>query len=463
MLHLILALCAIRLGLFMMEAPHQGFTRAITGLLLFLLVWAGIKASEHMIFEHKGTRFVSARRFPMFFRDIVRFVVLVFVVIVLLKTVFKVDPSALVVTSTVVSAIVGLALQDMLSNIVAGVALQIERPFGEGHWLRLGDQEGQVLQMSWRATHLRTREGDILTVPNGTLANAEILNFHQGDSQHMIRQIMGVSYDSPPDQVKAVLLSVMHDVEGVLDIPEPDVHTVNYGDFSVDYEMRFWIEDYGRAPAIRDQVMTRLWYALARANMDIPFPVRHIQVMDREGVERNALVQEKESVAKIVRQLASIDFLQALDSSQLQELARQARVAQYGTGEYLVHQGHRDAALFFIEDGTVVVSAKSLDGKTGSNIGQFGAGYFFGEIALLTGAPRTASVVAMGHVRAVIIDKAALEPLLKEKPELAVTLSEVLRERSEELEKLLHQATDEKHQEAHEVGFLERIQRFFEI
>lgn len=460
--HVVLVLLALRLGLYQSEVDASAlWVRLLSGALYVSAFWAALGLLEGKLFDRPTDD--RAPRFPMFFRDILRFLATCMAFLILLKVVFRVEPSALVVTSTVMSAIIGLALQDMLGNVVAGVAIQVERPFQEGHWVKIGERNGKVLQMSWRSTQLLTRDGDVLFIPNATLAKGEILNYYQPQRPHLVRRLIGTSYGDPPEKVKEVLLASLNETPGVLANPPVTVHLANYLDFSISYELRFWIGDYQDEPQIIDRVYSRLWYVFRREGITIPLPISEVHHKPLTNLDQKQQQDRAHLETQAVQLMSRIDLFHGLGPEKLAQLAGAAHYRHYCEGEFLVRQGATDAHLFLIERGRVSVRVTDQQLELERTIGQFEAGYCFGEYALLTGEPRSASVIAEGHVEAMVLGKDAVEPLLRESPELAVTLSSVLNRRHEELNRLLAAETPSTPEAEASKTLLTRIQRFFNL
>src|SRR4029079_16842572 len=147
---------------------------------------------------------------------------------------------AVLVSSTVVSAVVGLALQDVLKNVFTGVALELERPFERGDWILIDNQTVQVVDTSWRSVRLRTRDGVDVWEPNSVFATSRVLNYGSGERQVGINFVVHVTYDAPPARVKAALLAVGRSVPGAERIPEPEAFVTSFGDSGVAYRLRVW-------------------------------------------------------------------------------------------------------------------------------------------------------------------------------------------------------------------------------
>jgi small-conductance mechanosensitive channel len=183
--------------------------------------------------------------------------------------------------SAVGGVVVGLALQDTLGNMIAGLAIQVEKPFRVGHWIAVGPFEGQVREITWRATRLRTKSGNLIVVPNSTVSKEAITNYSEPAAPIRVEVEVGVTYETPPNAMKAAAVEALASVPSVLASPQPDVILSSFSDFSIVYSVRFWIDDFANDIPIKDQVRTSLYYTLKRRGIGIPFPIR-VQYNRRE-------------------------------------------------------------------------------------------------------------------------------------------------------------------------------------
>jgi small-conductance mechanosensitive channel len=188
------------------------------------------------------------------------------------------------VTSGVVSIVLGLALQELLSNLMAGIVMSVERPFTIGDWIQVGAAEGEAVEQTWRATLVRTREGDHLLIPNSLAAREILVNYDRPTPEHLVKIGVGVAYDTPCGVAVEALLDAASKVEEVLRTPAPAVHLKDFQDSSILYELRFWIDNYGSLHAIESDVRKQIWYAFKRHGVTIPFPQRDVNV--RQTAER---------------------------------------------------------------------------------------------------------------------------------------------------------------------------------
>ncbi|MFA4874960.1 MAG: mechanosensitive ion channel family protein, partial [bacterium] len=202
--------------------------------------------------------------FPKITRDFILIAIYAIIIFVVLRTRGGVNLVGLITTSAVLTAVIGLAAQNTLGNLFAGISLQIEHPFRIGDWIQYGENAGQVVGIGWSMTRLRTFEDEIVYVPNMDLAKSLLKNFSRPSRQHVMKIGVGLDYEAQPNRVRKVLLEALRDEPMVFNDPPPQIRVIDYGDFAVKYELRFVYDDYGTFPVVRAAVMNRLWYALRR-------------------------------------------------------------------------------------------------------------------------------------------------------------------------------------------------------
>jgi small-conductance mechanosensitive channel len=201
-----------------------------------------------------------------------------------LKAVFpNTDFGALLATGAVTSLVLGLALQPILGNFFAGVVIMLERPFRINDWILFDDVEARVVSITWRTTHLRTRDNDDLVVPNSQIAGERILNYFYPHPLHMERIYVGAHYRTPPYKVKQAMVKAADRVSAVLDKPSVAVFLHDFSESSITYELRAWIEDIAEKPRIANELRSAIWEEFRRAGITIPFPIRTLEIEPRAG------------------------------------------------------------------------------------------------------------------------------------------------------------------------------------
>jgi small-conductance mechanosensitive channel len=193
----------------------------------------------------------------------------------------KLELGGLIATSAVTSLVLGLALQPILSNFFAGLVISIERPFRINDWIKVGDVEGRVASITWRTTHLRTRENDNLVIPNSKLADERVMNYYYPHPMHMERIKVGASYKEPPYRVRRALLEAATGMAGVLDKPTPEVYVLAFEDSAILYELRVWVEDVAQAPRTASELRARVWEVFKKEGITIPYPIRTLEIAPR--------------------------------------------------------------------------------------------------------------------------------------------------------------------------------------
>lgn len=390
--------------------------------LLLLIVMGGYVAVELLLTLFADFLPQKSGHPPIsqFFKDVARTLALIGLFLVGIKMAFPTtDVGQLITTSAILSIVVGLALQESLSNVFSGLMLTIDQPYKPGEWIEIEGHEGKVLDSNWRSVRIWTRDDDVLYVPNSAMAGHLILNFSAPTPKHLIRRKIGVEYGAPPNKVKQVLVNMMSHVEGVLATPAPDVYVLDYADFAIIYDMRFWIENFDARTRIESEVMRNIWYHLKRNNIGIPFPIRDVYLR-REKPEKRP--------EEIVALLRRVDILAPLKEEEQRMLADDLTSQLFGKGEVVCRQGEEGAVFYIIKSGRVSVHVKGAGGEE-AEVAQLGAGAYFGEMSLLTGEPRTSTCKAAEDSELLVLDRESFGVLLRDNPPIAQTMSEVIASR----------------------------------
>jgi len=358
-------------------------------------------------------------------KDVLMIVLWFTVLMAVLYTDFGVQPVSILTASSVLAAVVGFALQETLGNIFSGLSLSLGHPFEPGDWIRSGTHLGRVKGIAWRATTIVTRANEKLEIPNSVIAKDTLYNYATGAVCDEIS--IGISYGVPPNHVREVVQTVLRDVPQIMHTRAPEVLAWSYGDFAIQYRIKYWIADYGVQEYVRDRVASSLWYALRRHSIDIPFPTRTVHVRDSTPDERADAGFERE----LMSDLRQVDWLRGLNEDELRMLVPSVAVRQFGAGELLIRQDEQGESMFIFRSGTAELFARTADGKT-RHLGNYVRGDFTGEMALMTGEPRTASVRATTDVEVIEMDREGFTSLFKEHPDVASAISDIIAARNED-------------------------------
>lgn len=356
-------------------------------------------------------------------------------------------------TSAVGAVVVGFALQDTLGNMFAGLAIQIEKPFRVGHWVAVGSFVGRVTEVTWRATKLSTKTGNLVVLPNAFIGKEAITNFSEPDVPTRLEIDVGVSYDVPPNQTKAALTEALRQCPVVLPDPPADVILSDFGASALTYRVRFWVKDFARDAAALDQVRSAAYYSLKRHGYEIPYPMQ-VEYQRDEKAERPA-----DRLARADAVLRAVDLFAPLTDEQRDELASRSVEKLYGAGEAIVRQGDPGSSMFVVSKGRARVVEAS-----GHELAAFGRGGYFGEMSMLTGQPRSATVLAAEECLVLELTAEAMREAALIQPDVLTRVGTVVAERRADLDR--HQA--EAAAARHGIGesrqtFFARIQEFLRL
>lgn len=410
-----------------------------------VLVLAIVNATVALLVNPwKGDR--PSDRFPAIVQDFAVLVIFAVIGTLLLR-------EQLLTTSAVGAVVVGFALQDTLGNLFAGLAIQIEKPFRVGHWIRVADRDGQVQQITWRATKLRTQDGEFLVVPNSIVSKDPVLNYSEPTVENIVDVEVGSTYSTPPNDVKAAIMQAIRNSPLALQAPSPKVLIKSFGDSSINYIAYFWIRDYGLERESRDQVRSGIWYEFRRRNIEIPFPI----AVEIGREDAPSFPHTDTDITAAAAQLGGVDLLAPLDDAARRALASQAPLL-FAAGEPIVTQGAAGDSMFVVLKGRVRVVLE----PSGQEVATIPAGGVFGEMSMLTGEPRTATVKAIDDATVLEISAAEFRELALANPSLLDHVSTIVSARRTGLDEARASAAASAVPEAKQ-SLLARMRRFLTL
>jgi len=375
--------------------------------------------------------------------------------------IWKKDLSPLLTTFGVGSLVFGLALQDTLGNLFAGLALVFDHPFEVGHWIQVGDVTGRVKQIDWRSVKVITRELNEITIPNVTLGKERIQNFSAPNPLYGLRVTLGFSYEAPPNLVRDMLTEVALGTPGVVSDPYPDIRTLAYSAYTVDYEAFFFISDYGPVNRIRSEFMTRVWYAAQRYAIKIPYPTSAVFHTDLP-----AEPSEPKQELGVLELIRGADLFKSLTDGELKQITEECRLEAFPRSQHLFREGDAGNHLYVFIDGEAAVQLKGEDGSA-VTLAVLRRGDVVGEMALFTGEPRKASAVALTDVQVARIDKSSIAELLESREDLINAFVSSISARVKAADELRQQHREQLTQiqsqlpKMDEGALRQRIKRFF--
>jgi small-conductance mechanosensitive channel len=336
---------------------------------------------------------------------------------ILFTLVWNVDISGLLAALGVTSIVVSVALQDTLSGLASGFLLISDRPFSPGDWIRADDVEGRVLDMNWRSSRIRDRNGDLIVMPNSVLAGATIFNFSQPARLHRVTVDLQVAYSNPPTRAKEMLLAAARATEGVLDDPAPTIRVKQIDDPLMGYQAQLWIDDYTIAPRVASDFGSLVWYMSHRMDVPLPSPAYDLYHHDPIQEAKDAELTLDSLAVRIRR----APLLSDLDQTDIEQLASAARGVRFSKGEIILSGGHSSPDRYVLWEGRArIVAADPLGGFVDISDG---------DVFGLTNQPirgeEPPQVVALTDCEVVVLGAEAVGAVTSRNPQLTQALGRV--------------------------------------
>lgn len=382
-------------------------------------------------------------------------------IIILQSTGFNLASLAVIVGGLGVG--IGLGLQNLTRNFASGLTLLLERQIKVGDFIEFDGLTGYVKAISLRTTIIRTREGGDIIVPNENLIESRVLSWtYDGFLVGRIHLPVGVAYGSDPVLVTETLLQAAYMEPLVLQDPAPLVNFRGFGDNSLDFELRVWIEPIDKEPDIRSSLNYLIEYLFRQQDIQIPFPQRDLWLRNPEVLyhSRRPISQEKkaQNFADIAPEnlppkplnikdlLRKVEYFKNFTELELRQLIEIGYRQKLRPATFLFHEGQPGDAFYIVLSGSVEVFAE----KVNKHLATLSAGQFFGELALMLGIPRTASVRALEETLLFAINHKGFSRLLQQHPELAEEIIHELGKHQEELA--------ERQKQLREMGLVDRFE-----
>lgn len=421
--------------------------RAVATLWWLTLAFFAFNLLERFVWTSFARRGMQV---PKLLIDVVRAVVFVFVALGLLSALFEQTITGLLAASGVFAVVMGFALQSTLADLFSGIAINLQRPYRVGDWIKVDDGAvGLVIEMNWRATQLRSPQGDTIVLPNSKLAAAQIVNFSMPTPRHRSGIMVAINARVAPGVAIEVLERAALRAKAVLCDPAPTVRVVSLEDWRIEYEVQFWLDGYADIDVVRHEVSHSIWYAL--------------DVLGLGPWNENA-----ESVApgsRVSRLVGYVDLFRDLDEATRTRIAAAMSARLVDSGEVILREGEAGDSVFIVELGAIEVTVE-IAGRGAHAMARLGTGDLFGEMSLLTGDPRSATLTALCETKVWELSRAAFEPILRERPAIADRLSRVMAKRRLANAMLIGDLTRQERREAEQRwpdDILSRIRHLFAL
>jgi len=427
------------------------FFRILKVILWMSLIVSTIRFLRTLIFSTALRS--SAYEFSTLLQNVLSIIIYIVTFFIIFNSQYpNVDLAALFTTSTILGVIIGLAMQDTLGNLFAGLAMQADQPFQIGDVISIPTKgTGVIENISWRGVKIRTFQNKFLIISNSVLGK-EAIEVAPRDNLNARLVFFNTLYSNSPAKTIHTVREVVRQIENVSQKIRPIVRVRNLGDNGIDWEVKYWIEDYLKHNDTDALVRQRIWYALKREKIDFAYPTRTIHI-ETKAAENGFVETENE----VFERLSYVPIFAPLSDEETQELAAGSRVRVFAPDEPIVWQGQPGKSMFVVHKGSVKVQIKK-ESQT-KTLNTLREGDFFGEMGLLTGEPRTATVIAEEETQVLEIDNFCLKPILEDNPELVESFSRIVEERRNLLaEKQSERDTMKKTDNA---GVFHSIKKFF--
>lgn len=360
--------------------------------------------------------------------------------------------TALFTGSTIVGIVVGLALQDTLGNLFSGLAIQADQPFQVGDVVSIANRGSGVIEsVSWRGVKIRTFQNKLLVISNSILGK-EMIEVAPRDNLNARLVFFNTLYSHSPARTIQVVREAIRQVENVSPKIRPVVRIRNLAADGIDWEVKYWLDDYTLHNDTDALIRQRIWYVFHREKIDFAYPTRTIHIEPRPEE-----VEPEEVFNSIAERLNRVSIFAPLSDEEIELLANASTSRVYAPNEAIVRQGQQGGSMFVIIRGSVKVQIPEKSYQ--KTINKLHENDFFGEMSLLTGEPRSANVIAVEETEVLRIVKDALKPILENNPPLVVSITEMIEERRELLRV---QAEINKEEEGEtKKGVMKSIRKFF--
>lgn len=436
----------------MAASKADTIVRSLLLVLLGILAYLFVRALNFLIFD-LAFRLRRGSEAPTLIRNIFSIVAFTALFLLIFNYLFaNVNLGALFTTSAIFGVILGLALQDTLGNFFAGISLQADRPFQVGDVITVGAQRhsGVVEEITWRAVKIRTFSNHVALISNST-ASRELIEVAPRDNLNARHVFFNALYTDSPAKAIHVVREAVREADNVSAKVTPIVRIRNLSENGVDYEVKYWLDDYAKYNDTDALVRQRIWYAFRRAGLNFAYPTRtlHVDRKPKTGPQEGA-------DGAIIERLSAVDIFAPLSADETAMLAQAAVSHVFAPDESVIRVGDPGSSMFVVHQGRVSVQL-SENGRS-RTVATLNVGDFFGEMALFTGEPRTANVVALEETEVLEIGHAAMKQVFDANPDLVESLSFIIAERRQGLTARIDTLSPDTDTSA---GILSAIRRFF--
>jgi small-conductance mechanosensitive channel len=384
-----------------------------------LLYWYFVKSFLDVVYADLYLKRIKKKQVNPLTIDLLKFALLVIIIMGATKAFFNITFSSLLTSSAILTAVVGLSMQDSIGSLISGILIQLEKPFEPGDWIRFGAMNGKVISVSWRYTEIETIEQDYIFIPNNQISKETLYNYSRPIPQVRGEINIQLPLKIPPVRVKQILANVLEKASLVVSHPRPLIRIDQIRENLIEYVVLFYTRSYEDIRAARDELYASVWYELKMEGVELPYPVREVTISKKRDYVHDE---------KLIQMLKGIPMFGGLSDRNLALLVDISNIIEYGPQSRIVSEGATDSTFFVILEGKVSVR------KGTQIIAELGFGEFFGEMALLTGEPRKADIISLENTRCLELDRQGFKRILENNKHIIDNIKESLRERVRQIE-----------------------------
>ena len=366
-------------------------------------------------------------------RDLSFFIASIIIAIIVVQNNFSINLVGLAATSAVLTAVIGLAAQETLKNLFAGVSLELDSPFQVGDWIKIDNISGVIISLRLMTTRIKTITGDTVIIPNSKICNQELTRIRKGTPAGQVIDI-GLDYSLPPHRAIHLITSVLRRHLMILENPEPYVKLDHFADSAIIYKIYIWQKNPSESIRLRSEVLEHLWYTIHRDGQTVPFPVTEVIFKEKA----NAPQLTKKSSNENLELIKNLEYFRQFETPMLEKLLDESSFHNYGAGETVIEEGQTGDSLYVLIEGCLQAFKADPQNHTERLLNTLKPVAIVGEMAFHTGQPRSATIRCLDVSTLLEIKRSSMVQLIQADPSLLEKIGTLISERQAQLVQVEH-------------------------
>ena len=428
------------------------------------LIYKAFRAALLFVFAilfNRGVRFffwertyfrITEREYPVLLRHILSVSIYVGVLYVIVALIYQLPVTGILVSTSIAAGVIGFSLQSILSDLFSGIVLSIDQPYRIGDWIELENGTlGKVSDISWRSTRLVSWYNNVYVIPNSRAAGSIIQNYDLPDRRYALWFFVAISGVYPADMVKRVLLEACISCRSIESTPPPVVRLAEGVGQPYKYMVYVYFKDYPNHWGARSELLTAIQSYLKKKDILVSAIQYEIDNVPGQKVEFQT--------PGIFDLLQSQEIFSRIDAKHLELISRDCEIKSFASDAVVFREGDQGDSLFIVLSGVISVLKKS--GKKEIELERLGSGNCIGEMSLLTGNPRSATVKTITDVELIEVPKSGILQILKKKKDLLLVLAESMAIRQENIDSVVMHDAESKSRAVKQL--LGKMKKYFNI